>query len=375
MKDKSTHSRPTRGDKRWDMLVLDEYGKIIPIRRFKGVAIGMAIGLVIALAGLVLVSWLYLRSQASQGALQDQINAAQDTIAALRHEKDIIMAKLVVTQTEAEQKAASKGTPADPKAPAKTTPKASLVSKASGASAKSAAKPVEPLKRAPAPAKAAAKQPPKPKAAPVSKKPAPADTRAPAVAKAPKPSASTAPTVKDKPSGALSQSRGKAAQPVTVVDVPGADTKDQPAVTSDNAAPSKTPPADTITLSETPSIKVDVEIVSVQHDPGESELKVRFKIKKILPPKGPVKGRTVFILKADQSDQGTWVTSPSVELVDGRPTGERGQRFSIVRFRVAEFKLEGQTTPQLFKTATVFVYTMEGDLLLEKDFDITVGSV
>ena len=410
MIDKSTHTKSTRSDKRWDMLVLDEYGKIIPIRRFKGLAIGMAVGLALALVGIAVVSWLYIKSQNTHSTLQSQVNAANEKIAELRHEKDILLAKLVVAQTEAERKpkpkpasAASQKAPEDRRTvPAKTKTRPAAVARPKTAPASASATPAakakdtpkpppkkaktEPAKREAKPAQKDAAPPVTAKRAPSPTQPAKTGMQATDVAQVAKPSPAALEKPPVKTPSTASPAQTTSPKPAGVADLPGAELELQPPAEAQDSPQTETPAsiagADTVATTtaavKTPvekPVQVDVEIVSVLHDPGQSELKVRYKIKKILPPRGPVKGRTVFVLKADPTDQGTWVTSPRVPLVDGRPTGERGQRFSIVRFRVAEIKLEGQPTPQLFKVATVYVYTMTGELLLEKNFDITVGSI
>jgi hypothetical protein len=58
-------------------------------------------------------------------------------------------------------------------------------------------------------------------------------------------------------------------------------------------------------------------------------------------------------------------------LVDGRPTGkQRGHSFGINYFKTMRLSTRAPKSPEKFETATVFVFTRQGDLLLEKQYPV-----
>ena len=80
------------------------------------------------------------------------------------------------------------------------------------------------------------------------------------------------------------------------------------------------------------------------------------------------------MLKGDDPNPDTWLTMPTVEIVDGRPAGRiRGQSFAISYYKLMEFDKVSSAAPEVFHQATVFVFSSSGDLLLEEDFTISLS--
>lgn len=123
-----------------------------------------------------------------------------------------------------------------------------------------------------------------------------------------------------------------------------------------------------------PVFKVDVDDFIVFHEPDINMLRVEYKVRNIGSKEQPVSGKTVVVLKNTDEAQSKWLPLPSVPLVSGKPTGQWGRSFSIFNFRTMRFKVNDQPGPDQFNTATVFVYSLTGDLLLEKDFAVGVKS-
>ena len=64
---------------------------------------------------------------------------------------------------------------------------------------------------------------------------------------------------------------------------------------------------------------------------------------------------------------------PNVPLVSKRPSEiDKGRRFSISRFKQVYLTTNIKSPPQLYKTATVFVFSVSGELLLEKDLPVEI---
>ena len=118
-----------------------------------------------------------------------------------------------------------------------------------------------------------------------------------------------------------------------------------------------------------PEIKVDVLDFQVRHEPEQKLLNVQFRLKNVNVEAGAVSGRTFVVLQNDEYAENEILTIPKVRLVDGKPERiHRGRYFSISRFNIVNFKRAYETPPQELSSATVFVYSGAGDLLLEKHF-------
>jgi hypothetical protein len=123
-----------------------------------------------------------------------------------------------------------------------------------------------------------------------------------------------------------------------------------------------------------PMFKVDVDGFIVFHEPDINMLRVEYKVRNVGSKEQPVSGKTVVVLKNTDEPQSKWLPLPSVPLVSGKPTGQWGRSFSIFNFRTIRFKVNDQPGPDQFNTATVFVYSLTGDMLLEKDFAVGIKS-
>lgn len=116
-----------------------------------------------------------------------------------------------------------------------------------------------------------------------------------------------------------------------------------------------------------------IEDFIVLFEPDTAALKVEFKIVNTSQNAQPVSGHAFVILKQSEVDQKSWLIFPPVPLVSGKPTlFKKGQYFSISRFKTMKFKTWNEVDPEQFKTATVFVFTTTGELLLEKSFSIEI---
>ena len=131
-------------------------------------------------------------------------------------------------------------------------------------------------------------------------------------------------------------------------------------------------PVPPVTASEVkPEIKIDVGDFQVLHEPEQKLLKVQFRLKNVNVKVGAVSGRTFVFLANDQAEETDILTFPKVRIVDDKPGQiHPGRYFSISRFNIVKFKRAYAEAPRPFNSATVFVYSGAGDLLLEKRFSI-----
>ena len=119
-----------------------------------------------------------------------------------------------------------------------------------------------------------------------------------------------------------------------------------------------------------------IEDFVVLFEPGSNILKVQFKIIKRAPNSQPVSGHAFVILKNDEVDEDRWLIFPQVTLSSGKPSQyNKGQYFSIFRFKTINFKAQYEANPERFNNAKVLVYNITGDLLLEKSYPVTITNM
>lgn len=129
---------------------------------------------------------------------------------------------------------------------------------------------------------------------------------------------------------------------------------------------------ETVTDGEMSAI-VDVENVDIFHDIKSNILKVKFILKKTDATAKTVSGRAFVILKRDKGEIDPLVI-PSVSLSSGKPSQiKRGQYFSIAHLKWMNFEKKYQSGIKSFKYLTIFIFSTEGKLLLEKE--ISIGDI
>lgn len=120
-----------------------------------------------------------------------------------------------------------------------------------------------------------------------------------------------------------------------------------------------------------PPAPVAVEGLAFSHDAETRELTVRFKLMNAGPESEPVSGRTFVVMETDLPDT-PFLTLPRVPLENGRPVRiTNGRYFSIARFNIVTFKAKDPGDPDRFRSATVFVFALSGELLLKRHFPLS----
>jgi hypothetical protein len=124
-----------------------------------------------------------------------------------------------------------------------------------------------------------------------------------------------------------------------------------------------------------PNLSVDIENFSINLQPASQTLQVQFRVKNTSPDSQRVSGHVIVILKDDAVAPNQWITIPPMKLVDGKPTGKQhGHGFAINNFRTMRLTANIPNSPDRFQTATVYVFSGNGELLLEKDFAISLAA-
>jgi uncharacterized coiled-coil protein SlyX len=89
--------RPVKRDRYWSVMLVGDHGRIIPFRRFKGIAIGVVGGLILAVLVIIGLSIAYVLQANTIDELKASLEESTRQIAKLRDEKDLLLAKVVVT--------------------------------------------------------------------------------------------------------------------------------------------------------------------------------------------------------------------------------------------------------------------------------------
>ncbi|MBU2621813.1 MAG: hypothetical protein KKD92_05800 [Proteobacteria bacterium] len=121
------------------------------------------------------------------------------------------------------------------------------------------------------------------------------------------------------------------------------------------------------------SVKVSIDNFKVFNESQTNTLNIQFDLKNAGTGIQYVKGYAFVVLKENNINQNNWLPVPKVLLVSKRPSEiDKGRRFSISRFKQVYFTTKINEPPQLFKFATVFVFSVSGELLLEKDLPVEI---
>jgi hypothetical protein len=117
--------------------------------------------------------------------------------------------------------------------------------------------------------------------------------------------------------------------------------------------------------------------MEIWHEPQENAFKFQFILKnknmgrETDGESNRIAGHTFVVLRPEQGSRTSIRTYPWTALKDGKPsTYNRGQYFAIARFKYVRGTLRDISSMDRFKTATVYVYTVAGDLLEQQVFQV-----
>jgi len=272
-------SRRPKPDRRWTLLFIGDHGRVITLKRFKGLVALATFVLCVSVAITVGLYFLNQNITVEKKQLETDLDALKKQNQKLHHEKDILLARLVLAESRAQK---------------------SVGGRSENDREDSAADQIEET---------------------------PAETDSSVIAAV-------------KKVGVPAQKQSK-----PVIDQPQ------------------------------PELSVAVENLQVSALQQSNRMSLQFKIKNTTPDSQHVSGRTIIVLKSNQLPKSRWVSIPQVPLDGGKPTGSsRGHAFGINYFKIMRFTSVIPTSPEKFDTAAVYVYTRDGNLLLEQDFRITLPS-
>ncbi len=104
----SKESHPVKRAKRWTILLVDDHGKVISFSRFKEAVIISSSMLFVATIAAVIFLLLYKNVLNDNTKLQDILSTSQKKVSTLRNEKDILMARLVISESKVNTNSAKK---------------------------------------------------------------------------------------------------------------------------------------------------------------------------------------------------------------------------------------------------------------------------
>jgi hypothetical protein len=97
----------------------------------------------------------------------------------------------------------------------------------------------------------------------------------------------------------------------------------------------------------------------------------QFIVQRIRPRGGKVSGYTFIVLRPGEGTGESPMVIPATTLKDGKPgVFRQGQYFSIARYKFVRGTFPDVTRMDPFKTATLFVYSDQGELFAEKTFEL-----
>ncbi|MFZ0613161.1 MAG: LysM peptidoglycan-binding domain-containing protein [Desulfobacterales bacterium] len=141
-----------------------------------------------------------------------------------------------------------------------------------------------------------------------------------------------------------------------------------------DGAPAETAqPAASVAGSPETAIGADIRNFTSAYEPENKALRVEYVIRNDGSKSQQISGQTVVILKGAEDDPDNWLVLPPVPIVSGKPDGKQGSAFSIFNFRTIRFKATDQQEAGRYTRASVYVFSTNGNLVLEKEFPVSPG--
>jgi hypothetical protein len=123
---------------------------------------------------------------------------------------------------------------------------------------------------------------------------------------------------------------------------------------------------------QSPQEGLAVEKLKIWQEAQSGSVKFQFNLRNMSPQGTKIRGYTFIVLKPEGGGQEPLRVSPWTPLKeDGSPAMiKRGQYFSIARFKFVKGTFPDLPAINRFKTATVYVYSVGGSLVVEKAHEV-----
>jgi len=280
--DKLKQSKRTGADRRWTLLFIGDHGNVVTLKHFKTIVIGVGLLLLLAIVFVAVLLFKNIGFLKENKALQNRFATSEKQVEKLRHEKEILMARLVLAEAKTKENVSGER---------------QIQGKMKGAEPAVPSPEVEPK---PEPVKMEQKKPPVPQ------------------------------------------------------------------VTQPEPEPAETDEAEPI---------ISVAVANFKISRESENLNAEFKIRNTSPEPQRVEGYAVVVLKGDDLQKDQWLVIPAVGLAGEKPSGKRGNSFSIQRFRTMNFTSKAPDYSDQFEIASVYIFAKTGEMLLEQDFSVKLPPV
>jgi hypothetical protein len=134
------------------------------------------------------------------------------------------------------------------------------------------------------------------------------------------------------------------------------------------------PRAETSVGGDAAELAVALSRFEMHYDSSTTILRATFRVSNAAPPpSSPVAGRCVVVLKNEQIGPEAWLALPDGAMLNGKPRQAQGQPFKITQFKDMAIEAAVKTDPSRFDRAVVYVFSMDGGVLLEKAYPIRLN--
>jgi LysM repeat protein len=351
--------RGSRSDRRWALLFIGEHSKTIAFNHLKAAVIVTAL-IILALSGLAggLV-YLYQRAAGDIRTLENEVADLNQAMRSLRDEKDILMARLVLTESISGKK------PSGTKHPGKREGKPDVEKAVSNPPDKTEA------------AAAAAQPPPNEPASMVGNSEKtiyhtvePGDSLY-AIGYRYNVSVDQLRRLNHMEGGSTLHPGDR----LVIKSVTGEETP-----LTDQEGPADRPPVETAQRmtqaagANGQDMGADVRNFTTVYELDTKALRVEYVIRNDGSKSQQIAGQTVVVLRGEEDSPDDWLVLPPVPLESGKPDGKLGSVFSIYNFRTIRFKVNDQENADRFTLASVYVFSTDGNLVLEKEFPVSINN-
>ena len=350
--------RGSRGDRRWAMVFIGAHSKTIAFNHLKAVVVVTAL-IILALGGLAggLV-YLYQRAAGDIRTLENKVVELNQAMQSLRDEKDILMARLVLTESISGKKPS--GTKPDKRDGKSNAEKAALNPSDETETAATTAQP-----------------PPNETASMVrnSEKTVYHTVE----------SGDSLYAIGFRYNVSVGQLRrlnhmegDSTLHPGDRLVIKSESGEETPLTNQEG--PADQPPVETAhrlaqaTGATGKDIGADVRNFTTVYEMDTKALRVEYVIRNDGSKSQQISGQTVVVLRSEGDSPDNWLVLPPVPLESGKPDGKLGSAFSIYNFRTIRFKVNDQEDADRYTLATVYVFSTDGNLALEKEFPVSIDS-
>ena len=131
---KSKKTKRPGTDRRWTLLFIGDHGNVITLKRFKAIVLATALVFLLTIGVMAVLIFLNAGFQKENREFKSRIEESQKRIETLRHEKEILMARLVLSESKIKESvSADDQSPMQEKAAKQIEPESKAASKSATA--------------------------------------------------------------------------------------------------------------------------------------------------------------------------------------------------------------------------------------------------